>query len=171
MARGMHAEIVAVFGLDVPVDLSLGFAPISAAMYQPEWRATLKTNAGGRVDRPTQGVRVAPTGDESGSGRRTPSEPEEEEEPAAWSHKFGGLYGGLSQWKALGYPRGVTDADPIAVAPTPRPRPLDANQPTTTSPQQPVVGAGSTSLPKSAQTNLPSLPSLVQLRNAIVSER
>jgi Universal stress protein family len=133
MARGMHAEIVAVFGLDVPVDLSLGFAPISAAMYQPEWRATLKTNAGGRVDRPTQGVRVAPTGDESGSGRRTPSEPEEEEEPAAWSHKFGGLYGGLSQWKALGYPRGVTDADPIAVAPTPRPRPLDANQPTTTS--------------------------------------
>jgi nucleotide-binding universal stress UspA family protein len=42
MARGMHAEIVAVFGLDVPVDLSLGFAPISAAMYQPEWRATLK---------------------------------------------------------------------------------------------------------------------------------
>ena len=109
----MHAEIVAVFGLDVPVDLSLGFAPISAAMYQPEWRATLKTNAGGRVDRPTQGVRVAPTGDESGSGRRTPSEPEEEEEPAAWSHKFGGLYGGLSQWKALGYPRGVTDADPI----------------------------------------------------------
>jgi nucleotide-binding universal stress UspA family protein len=42
MARGMHAEIVAVFGLDVPVDLSLGFAPVSAAMYQPEWRATLK---------------------------------------------------------------------------------------------------------------------------------
>ena len=42
MARGMHAEIVAVFGLDVPVDLSLGFAPISAAMYQPKWRATLK---------------------------------------------------------------------------------------------------------------------------------
>ncbi len=40
----------------------------------------------------------------------------EEGEPAAWSHKFGGLDGGLSRWKALGYPRGVTDADPLAVA-------------------------------------------------------
>jgi hypothetical protein len=52
MARGMHAEIVAVFGLDVPVDLSLGFAPISAAMYQPEWRATLKRMPAGRRHTP-----------------------------------------------------------------------------------------------------------------------
>jgi len=34
MARGMHAEIVAVFGFDVPV----GFDP----MDQPDWRAPLK---------------------------------------------------------------------------------------------------------------------------------
>lgn len=42
MARGMRSEIVAVFGLEIPADLSLGFAPIAAALYDPEWRATLK---------------------------------------------------------------------------------------------------------------------------------
>lgn len=42
MARGMHAEIVAVYGFDLPPDLSLGFAPVSAAMYEPDLRATLK---------------------------------------------------------------------------------------------------------------------------------
>lgn len=42
MARGMHAEVIAVYGLDMPIDLSLGFAPVSSAVYQPELRATLK---------------------------------------------------------------------------------------------------------------------------------
>ena len=42
MARGMHAEITAVFGFDIPMDFSLGFAPVSSAQFEPELRTTLK---------------------------------------------------------------------------------------------------------------------------------
>jgi nucleotide-binding universal stress UspA family protein len=42
MASGMGCEIVAVYAIDYPVDLSLGFGPPAAAQYDPEWRAEIK---------------------------------------------------------------------------------------------------------------------------------
>jgi nucleotide-binding universal stress UspA family protein len=42
MASGMGCEIVAVYAIDYPVDLSLGFGPSASAHYDPEWRADIK---------------------------------------------------------------------------------------------------------------------------------
>jgi nucleotide-binding universal stress UspA family protein len=38
----MGSEIVAVYAIDFPIDLSLGFGPVSAPQYDPEWRAEIK---------------------------------------------------------------------------------------------------------------------------------
>jgi nucleotide-binding universal stress UspA family protein len=42
MARGMGAEIVAVYVLDNPMDLSMGMAPVTPLQYDPEWRAAME---------------------------------------------------------------------------------------------------------------------------------